>query len=91
MIELNAATLRRGIVLENGAIFGSVNANRRHCDRAAQALARANRAWLKAMITRRVDLESWSDALESGPDSIKSIITGPAFPGVRESAAAGRR
>ncbi len=82
MIELNAASLGREIVLENGVIFGSVNANRRHYERAAQALGRADRTWLQAMITKRVGLESWSDALESGSDNIKSIITGPAFPGI---------
>lgn len=79
MIELNAASLGREVVLENGAIFGSVNANRRHYERAAQALARADRNWLQAMITKRVRLDSWSDAFERGPDDIKSIITGPAF------------
>jgi glucose 1-dehydrogenase len=84
MIELNAASLGREIVLENGVVFGSVNANRRHYERAAQALARADRAWLRDMITKRVRLESWSDALESTPDNIKSIIAGPAFPGLRE-------
>jgi glucose 1-dehydrogenase len=83
MIELNAVSLGREIVLENAAIFGSVNANRRHYERAAQALARADRTWLQAMITKRVRLDSWSDALESGPDDIKSIIMGPAFPGLR--------
>jgi glucose 1-dehydrogenase len=84
LIELNAASLGREIVLENGVVFGSVNANRRHYERAAQALARADRTWLQAMITKRVGLESWSDAFESGPDTIKSIITGPAFPGIPE-------
>lgn len=82
MIELNAAALGREIVLENGAVFGSVNANRRHYEHAAKALAHADPAWLQSMITKRVRLESWSDALESDPDDIKNIITGPAFPGI---------
>ena len=91
VIELNADELGREIVLENGAIFGSVNANRRHYELAAEALARADRAWLEAMITRRVSLESWPDALESGPDIIKNIITGPAFRDVAEAGSAGER
>jgi threonine dehydrogenase-like Zn-dependent dehydrogenase len=88
IIELNAATLGRKIVLENGAIFGSVNANRRHYDLAAQSLARADRSWLHAMITRRVRLESWPDALVSGRDIIKNIITGPGFRDITVSASA---
>jgi threonine dehydrogenase-like Zn-dependent dehydrogenase len=88
LIEVNAASLGREIVLENGAVFGSVNANRRHYERAAQALARADRTWLKAMITRRVELEAWSDALEGGRGTIKNIITGPAYPRILESASA---
>jgi glucose 1-dehydrogenase len=79
-IELNAAELGREIVLENGAVYGSVNANRRHYERAAAALGRADRAWLAAMITRRVPLASWREAFETGSDNVKSIITGPAFP-----------
>jgi glucose 1-dehydrogenase len=92
-IELDAAALGREIVLENGAIFGSVNANRRHYERAAEALTRADRGWLASMITRRVGLASWRDALEKGPDTIKSIITGPAFASLTGStrAAAGAR
>jgi threonine dehydrogenase-like Zn-dependent dehydrogenase len=85
-IELNAAALGREIVLENGAIYGSVNANRRHYRRAAEALARADRSWLEGMITKRVTLASWLEAFETGPDDVKSIITGPAFPGLLEPA-----
>ncbi len=91
VIELNADELGREIVLENGAIFGSVNANRRHYELAAETLARADRSWLEAMITRRVGLESWPDALQSGADIIKNIITGPAFPDVADAALAGAR
>jgi threonine dehydrogenase-like Zn-dependent dehydrogenase len=84
VIELNADTLGREIVLENGAIFGSVNANRRHYEVAARSLESADRAWLRAMITNAVALESWTDAIVTGPDVIKNIITGPAFGNIAE-------
>ena len=83
-IQLNAAALGREIVLENGAVYGSVNANRRHYARAAEALARADRAWLAGMISKRVSLASWAEAFETGPDHVKNIITGPAYPSVVE-------
>ena len=43
-----SATLNRDMVLENDVVFGSVNANRRHYEAAAAALAQADRAWLDA-------------------------------------------
>jgi threonine dehydrogenase-like Zn-dependent dehydrogenase len=77
-ITLDAAALGSRIVLENAAVYGSVNANRRHYARAAEALARADRAWLERMITRRVPLASWREAFTKGRDDIKVVITGPA-------------
>ena len=56
--------LNRAIVLENDLVFGSVNANKRHYEAAAEALARADRGWLGRMITRRVPLDRWREALE---------------------------
>ena len=40
-------------------VFGTVNANRRHYERAAEALATADRGWLRGLITRRVPLARW--------------------------------
>ena len=51
------------MVLENDVVFGSVNANRRHYEEAAEALAKADPAWLGRLITRRVPL----DRLARGP------------------------
>lgn len=70
--------LGRAIVLENTAIFGSVNANRRHYEQAAAALARADPTWLAGLITRRVPLARWREALERRPDDVKTVILGPA-------------
>jgi len=41
---------------------------------AAQALAQADTAWPGALITRRVPLARWSEALEDRPDDIKVVI-----------------
>ena len=39
-----SGALNRDLVLENNVVFGSVNANLRHYEAAAEALARADRA-----------------------------------------------
>jgi glucose 1-dehydrogenase len=54
-----------------------VNANRRHYDMAAEALARADKAWLRGLITRRVPIERWTEALEPRHGDIKVIIDFP--------------
>jgi threonine dehydrogenase-like Zn-dependent dehydrogenase len=73
-MELDVGKLNRTLVLENELIFGSVNANRMHYEMAAKDLARANPKWLGRMITRRVPLDRWQEALESRPDDIKVVI-----------------
>jgi threonine dehydrogenase-like Zn-dependent dehydrogenase len=62
------------MVLENDVVFGSVNANRRHYEAAADALMRADRAWLRALITRRVPLDRWQEALERSDDDVKVVV-----------------
>jgi threonine dehydrogenase-like Zn-dependent dehydrogenase len=71
---IDAGALNRTIVLENDVIFGSVNANRRHYEAAAVALARADRGWLDRLVTRRVPLECWREAFAAGPDDVKTIL-----------------
>jgi len=51
-----------------------VNANRRHYAMAAEALARADRAWLSRLITRRVPLPRFAEALEKHKGDIKVVI-----------------
>ena len=41
---------------------------------ADEALAKADRAWLGQLITRRLPADRWADALEKGPDDIKVVI-----------------
>ena len=73
-IQLDAGVLNRDIVLENDVVFGCVNANRRHYEAAATALAAADRAWLERLITRRVPLDSWRDALTRQEHDIKVVV-----------------
>jgi threonine dehydrogenase-like Zn-dependent dehydrogenase len=73
-ITLDAAGLNRSMVLENDVVFGSVNANRGHYERAAEALARADRGWLERLITRRVPLARWREAFERRPDDVKVVV-----------------
>ena len=73
-ISLDAGMLNRDIVLENDVVFGSVNANRRHYEAAATALAEADRGWLERLVTRRVPLGSWRDALTRREHDIKVVV-----------------
>ncbi|HEX6986407.1 MAG TPA: hypothetical protein VF170_13575, partial [Planctomycetaceae bacterium] len=70
-----AGALNREIVLENNVVFGSVNANRRHYEQAASALARADAGWLDRLVTRRIPLPRWAAALERPAHDVKTVIT----------------
>ena len=61
-------------MLGNVVMFGSVNANKRHYELGAEALASADRNWLSRLITRRVPLARWHEAFESRPDDIKVVL-----------------
>jgi threonine dehydrogenase-like Zn-dependent dehydrogenase len=71
---VDTGLLNRRMVLQNGVLFGTVNANRRHYELAADALAQADRGWLDGLITRRVPIDRWSDAYTRRPDDIKTIL-----------------
>jgi threonine dehydrogenase-like Zn-dependent dehydrogenase len=73
-IDVDEGTLNRLMVLQNEVVVGSVNANRRHYQAAADGLAKADPAWLGKLITRRVPLESWQQALDRSPDDVKVVI-----------------
>jgi threonine dehydrogenase-like Zn-dependent dehydrogenase len=74
LAEIDIGLFNRSMVLSNEVVFGTVNANRKHYEMAANALRRADKAWLGRLITRRVPLEHWSEALERRPGDIKVII-----------------
>ena len=69
-----AAEVAAAVVLKNNAVVGSVNANKRHWYRAAEALARADRAWLARLVTRRERPEHFERALERTADDIKVVL-----------------
>jgi threonine dehydrogenase-like Zn-dependent dehydrogenase len=73
-LSIDIGQINKAMVLNNNVVFGSVNANRRHYELAAAALDRADHAWLDRLISRRVPLANWQDALKSRPDDIKVVI-----------------
>jgi threonine dehydrogenase-like Zn-dependent dehydrogenase len=73
-INLDVGALNRSIVLENDVVFGSVNANRRHYEQAAQSLAKADPNWLDGVISRREPLKEWRRALVRRPDDVKVVL-----------------
>lgn len=73
-IAVDAGVLNRELVLSNDVIVGSVNANRRHYQQAIAALASADKGWLGHLITRRVPLERFEEALERGPKDVKVTV-----------------
>lgn len=73
-LDVDAGMLNRSMVLENEGVVGSVNANRRHYQAGADALAKADRNWLDGLVSRRVPLEQWRQALERHSDDVKVVI-----------------
>jgi threonine dehydrogenase-like Zn-dependent dehydrogenase len=70
----DVGAFNRNTVVNNGLVFGSVNANLRHYAIAADALARADRSWLSRLITRRVPLDRFAEAFEHRKGDIKVVI-----------------
>jgi len=73
-IPINFTALNKQMVLENNVVFGAVNANLRHYWAGVAALVKADRRWLEQLISRRVPLERWREALVRGPNDVKPII-----------------
>jgi threonine dehydrogenase-like Zn-dependent dehydrogenase len=74
LLPVDAAALNKNLVLENATVFGSVNANRRHYEAGVKALLAADPAWLAKLVTRRVPLSRWSEALEKRQDDVKVLV-----------------
>lgn len=75
-LHIDAGAINRDIVLENDAVVGSVNANLRHYEQGAQALARAEEDWLERLITSRVPLARAPEVFDQpGGDDVKVVIT----------------
>jgi threonine dehydrogenase-like Zn-dependent dehydrogenase len=75
-IPLAPAKLNDTLVFGNAAVVGSVNSAAAHFRIAADALAKADQDWLRRLITRRVPLSNWPQALELH-DDIKVVVELP--------------
>jgi len=76
-LQINAACLNMQIVLGNKMIFGTVSSNRGHLEKAVQSLVGIEQnwpGWLSRLITRRLRMDEFADALHPAPDSIKTVI-----------------
>ncbi|MGE5407563.1 MAG: zinc-binding dehydrogenase, partial [Syntrophothermus sp.] len=73
-LTVDAGSINRDLVLQNNVVLGSVNANRHHYEAAAEALAKADRGWLESLVSRRVPLETYEEALETRPDDVKVVL-----------------
>ncbi len=73
-VSVDEGALNRSMVLANESVVGSVNANRRHYEAGATALARADRSWLGELVSRTVPLERWQEALARTPDDVKVVV-----------------
>jgi threonine dehydrogenase-like Zn-dependent dehydrogenase len=73
-VDFDVGQFNRRMVLRNDVMFGSVNANRAHYEAAAEALARADRAWLDGVVSRRTPLERWGEAFEGRASDVKVVI-----------------
>jgi Threonine dehydrogenase and related Zn-dependent dehydrogenases len=73
-VSFDVGAVNRDIVLQNDVVFGSVNANRRHYELGADALAKADRSWLERLITRRIPLERAVEAFTPGTDDVKVVL-----------------
>jgi glucose 1-dehydrogenase len=74
VVTVDPGLINRELVLENNVVFGSVNANRRHYEMAAAALAKADRDWLGRLITIRLPVDRFAEAFAKKSDSVKTIL-----------------
>jgi glucose 1-dehydrogenase len=83
LVGISSSAYRRAVdmnrigasmVLANSVIFGTVSAARRHYELAVEALARADQAWLGALISQRVPLSAWPQALTRQPGDVKVVV-----------------
>ena len=73
-LDVDESAINKQLVLTNGVTFGSVNAARQHYEQAAAYLAGADRGWLEQLVSRRVPMGSWSQALQREPDDVKVVV-----------------
>lgn len=74
-LPFDLGTFNRETVLENDVVFGSVNANRAHYEAGAEALRRADHAWLRRLVTRQVPLDRWPEAVRPSRGDVKVVVS----------------
>ncbi|HXL88513.1 MAG TPA: glucose 1-dehydrogenase [Streptosporangiaceae bacterium] len=73
-LPVNVDEVNAAMVLENAVLFGTVNAARRNSEQAVDALAAADPVWLSGLISRRLPLSAWPDALDREPHDVKVVV-----------------
>lgn len=73
-LQVDAGSVNRDMVLCNESVVGSVNANRRHYEAAADALAKADKDWLARLVTRKVPMDRFQDAFARKDDDVKVVV-----------------
>jgi threonine dehydrogenase-like Zn-dependent dehydrogenase len=73
-LTLAASAFNNEVVLENDLVLGTVNANRRHYTQAVEALTQAEPTWLSRLITRRVPLSPFRDAITRQKHDVKVVL-----------------
>lgn len=76
-LEICADCINIEMVLGNKVVFGTVSSNRTHFERAIQLLGETEQkwpGWLARLITRRLTLADFEDALHYVPGGIKTVI-----------------
>jgi threonine dehydrogenase-like Zn-dependent dehydrogenase len=71
---LPIAPFNQAMVLGNQVVFGSVNANHRHYEAAARALAGAEKTFLENMLTRKVPMARWHEAYDRRKGDVKTVL-----------------
>ena len=69
-----AGSVANLLVRANAAMVGTVNAGRRHYSQAVETLVRLDRDWLARLLTRRVPLERWQEALDRDDNEVKVVV-----------------
>lgn len=72
--QIDLGSINREIVLDNEAVFGSVNANRSHYEAAVDSLAKADIGWLRRLITRRVPIKDFKSAFQRDDGDVKVVL-----------------
>ena len=76
-LQICADCINMEMVLGNKVVFGTVSSNRSHFERAISLMAEMEQrwpGWLARLITRRLTLIDFQDALHPAPGGIKTVV-----------------